>query len=465
MVCQAFHSHEISQEFHVLAAVVDRVPYAKAKFPEPYAFHEVQRRDGDEGISVCILDSKNAAPDLWNAQDQPRHTNTMSVQQRSTISFLLQISPKDTEVRVNEVPPQSVISRLVELPVANTLFRNGRTSTILAQRWVVTNISESKPELRLTEETSLPKQMLRLFDVVDRRSLKIGYRLSAPQAPITPPRIITAAMGNIIRTIQVSGSPENNVPASTELEKAVARASQTSEFPREIAGIWALVTPRENRISQPYVGSRGNLQEAIDSGSRLHKVLSGGGGWGSKQGLLALDPDSEYGKDREASQVMFGDGEDIEAEKIGALGEVVKPGDSVSFWAHLSHIVIEKGVPNKIPPRSAKVITPPSICFGTVPSTMDLIPGSHVTDTEGTATPLYTLIINHFGMLSEQGMSLRVSTIGPEDKSALGAEKVGVVVQTKVDTPYSMITIVRKGKKKLQYLPNVIPGASFEGKA
>jgi len=460
--CQAFHSHEVGQEFHVLAAVVDRMPHATLDELEVHNFHKSWKRDGDEGVSVCILDSEIAAPDLWTVRDQPRNQETMSVQQQSTISFLLQTSPENTEAQVNSIPSQSVVSRLVQLPVANTLFRNGRTSTMLAQRWVVTNTQSSKPGLRLTEENALLQQSLCLADVISDYTHRNGYLLSVPQTSITPPRIVTAAMGNIIRTIQMG---DNNMPASTELEKAVARVSQTAKLSGKIAGIWALVTPQENRVSQPHVRPKQTLQYAFDSGSRLHKVLSGGGGWGNKQGLLALDPDSEYSMDREASQEQFGDGEDIEAEKVGALGEVVKPGDSVSFWAHISPVSGENSEPKGNPSKSAKVVIPRSVQFGTIPSTMDLMPGSVATDVKDTTAPLYTLVINHFGMLSEHGMSMRISTIGPEDKSALGAEQVGVVVQTKVDTPYSRISMLGTGKHSSRYLANVIPGAYDKRKA
>lgn len=327
---------------------------------------------------------------------------------------------------------------------------------MLAQRWVVTNTQSSEPGLRLTEENALLQQSLCLTDVINDHTHKNGYLLSVPLKSITPPRIVTAAMGNIIRTIQMG---DNNKPASTELEKAVARVSQTAKLLGKIAGIWALVTPRENRVSQPHVRPKLTLQYALDSGSRLHKVLSGGGGWGNKQGLLALDPDSEYSIEREAPQEHFGDGEDIEAEKVWALGEVVKPGDSVSFWAHISPVAGENSQPKGKPSKNAELVMPRSVQFGTIPSTVDLMSGSDATDIEDTTAPLYTLVKHQFGMLSEHGMSMRISTIGPEDKSALGAEQVGVVTQTKIDTPNSRISMLGKHKPSSQYLANVVPEA------
>ena len=462
IIGRAFHSYEIGQEFHVLAAVVDRVTWPKLEKSVPFPCSKMPKRDGAEGFTVCILDSETAAPDLWTTRGLPIGKEPMSNSKQSTLSFILQPSQESVEARIKHVPPQPVATRLVQLPVANTVFRNGRPSTLLAQRWVITEIHGrlTQTKSRLTEEVSLPQQVLRMTDVVHDVSHQFGYSLSAPIEPITAPRIVGTAMGNIIRSIYIGDSPGDSVPASTELEKAVASVYQTSEPQREIVGIWALVTPREYRVGQPYVRTA-EIQRLIDSGSRLHKVLSGGGGWGNKQGLLALDPDSEYSKDKEATQKLFGHGDDIEAEKLEALGQVVKPGDVVSFWAHFAKRLEEKiapstkdtkGVEDIKVPSTFKITIPPSMVFGTIPSTMDPMPSSVATTAEGTASPLYTLIMNHFGMFSEQGMSLKVSTVGPEDQNALGVEKVGVVVQTKLDVPYSHVSIVGKGKTMVQSL-------------
>ena len=464
IVSQAFHGHGVGQQFHVMAAVVDRVTHSRSDRSEPYMFAKVRKKDGAEGISVCILDSETAAPDLWTSRNQPRAKETMSVQQRSTISFLLQPTPKSMEAQINQIPPQPITSRLVQLPVANTVFCNGKTSTILAQRWVVTSTQESGSPLRLTEEIALPQQSLQMDGVVDDQSLQTGYMFSVLLTPITPPRIVAGATGNIIRTVQMGTSPEDSVPASTELEMAVARESRTLKFRGEMVGVWALVTPRENRISRPYARPARIHQNAIDSGSRLHKVLSGGGGWGNKQGLLALDPDSEYSVDSEPSRELFGNGEDLEAEKLEALGQVVKPGDVVSFWAHFAEYVEEKSAPSGRQPGNSKVTALPSLVFGTVPSTMDVLPGSKAIDAEGAAGSFYALIMNHFGMFSEQGMSVKVSTVGPQDRSTLGAEQVGVVVQTKLDTPYSRISIMGKGHKKVQFVEDWKSRSLYKGK-
>ena len=430
-----------------MAAVVDRVTYPKPEDSDHSLFSKVSERDGAEGISVCILDSETAAPDLWTTRGLSMGKGTMSGSKQGTLSFLLRPSQESAGAQIKH---RSVATRVVQLPVANTIFHNGRASTLLAQRWVITEIPEpiNHPEIRLTEEASLPQQVLRMTGIVNDISHQSGYSLQAPVEPITAPRIVDAAMGNIIRSIQMSDRPEDSVPASTELEKAVASVYQTSKLSREIFGVWALVTPREYRDAQTHFRATG-IQGLIDSGSRLHKVLSGGGGWGNKQGLLALDPDSEYNKDKEAPRRLFGDGDDVEAEKLEALGQVVRPGDVVSFWVYFAEPIAEKTESNvddvEASPNSM-IVTPPSIVFGTMPSTMDLMPNLEATSGEATVSPSYTVIENHFGMLSEQGMSMKISATGSEGPSALSAEKGGVVVQTKLDVPYSRVSIAEKGE-------------------
>ena len=446
IVCKAFSTCDVGQEFHVIAAVVDRVPHTQSEPSEPYITTKVVKNDGLEGISVCILDSETAAPDLWTTQAQPNARKAMSVQQQSTLSFILQPTPQFVEALINQTPPQSVTSRSVQLPVANTLFRNGRTSTLLAQRWIVASNQEPRPELRLAEEIDLPQQSLHMSGIVGSKAYYHRYSLNPQLTLITPPRIIAAGMGNIIRTIQFGDNFEKTMPASTELESAVARIRQT----RKIDGIWAQVTPGENHVRHPRARLDYPLQKSIDYGSRLHKVLSGGGGWGNKQGLLALDPDSDYGKNSEASLIHSGDGEDFEAEKSDILGEVVKPGDVISFWAHIPRETKKINTSIIASPKSLTVIVPRSVIFGVIPSTMDLAPESEVTSAKGTTASQYTLIVNQFGMLSEHGMSMKVSTIGPESQSALGVEQVGLVVQTKLDVPYTRIKIADAEERKTE---------------
>jgi len=67
-------------------------------------------------------------------------------------------------------------------------------------------------------------------------------------------------------------------------------------------GVWAVVNPTPGKsavIRDWKIGnldsadSRVNLVQAIRNGGRTFRLLSGGGGWGNKAGLLSLDPDTE----------------------------------------------------------------------------------------------------------------------------------------------------------------------------
>ncbi|KAI4127377.1 MAG: hypothetical protein LQ347_004629, partial [Umbilicaria vellea] len=152
-------------------------------------------------------------------------------------------------------------------------------------------------------------------------------------------------MGNIIRRIQIGDTPEDIAPASKELEKSVSTYLQRVSPVKDRVAVWTLVTPREIWVDQPQ-STRGKvLFSQIEKGARLHKVLSGGGGWGgAKDGLLSLDPHSTYKQSEQASLLLIPDDGDLEAEKLAMLGDVVKPGDVVQFFIDLP---IDRLMPKK----------------------------------------------------------------------------------------------------------------------
>ncbi|RYP68905.1 hypothetical protein DL770_008363 [Monosporascus sp. CRB-9-2] len=88
-------------------------------------------------------------------------------------------------------------------------------------------------------------------------------------------------------------------------------------------GVWAWVIPphvvKAERLSDLRVfranSSHSEAELATESaevfskltssGCRLHKILSGGGGWGLKQGLLSLDPETSYTQPEQEDIEMF----------------------------------------------------------------------------------------------------------------------------------------------------------------
>ena len=230
--------------------------------------------------------------------------------------------------------------------------------------------------------------------------------------PITPARTITAAIGNIVRKIDGGDASAEAAPASEELERAISTAIQQGQIPAQQAGVWALIRPQKYAALDWAAKLQGNVYDTVQygvlSGGRLHKVLSGGGGWGEKHGLLALDPDSDYSHHHKISGPCFGDDEDVEAEKREALGEVAKPGDTITFYIYKSPSDADPVNPHTPVFWNKNQAPAATLIFGSLPSTMDAMPEGDSTEAKARAQTDITMDENHFGMLSEQGMSLEV---------------------------------------------------------
>ena len=411
------------QEFDLLAAVVDRIPQTNSTAPyrargshaadaDPSPKTRVE--DGSEGVSVAVLDSQAATPDLWSPRSTSSEREAMSIQQRCTLSFSLPSSPGVRTQLSDGSPSQPLVKRVLQLPVTNTLFQNGRTSTLFAQRWAVSFRKESTSEHVSSEKTWLPQQTVHtdaLFANEGMR-LQLDTLIHSHLVPITPARAITAAVGNIVRKISGGDASAEAAPASEELEKAISTAIQQGQIPSKQAGVWALIRPQRyavlDRAAQLQDSVHDMIGYAVLSGARLHKVLSGGGGWGEKHGLLALDPDSDYSQHHRAFEPSFGDDQDAEAQSHEAFGEVAKPGDIITFYVYSS--------PSGANPtnlhapvfwNSSQAATA-TMVFGSLPSTVDTMREAGTTEAEGQAQSELTVAENSFGMLSEQGMSLEV---------------------------------------------------------
>lgn len=416
------------QDFDLLAAVIDRIPQPRSN--RSYGLRDNHAADVDtadvdssqerrseyglEGISVAVLDSEAAAPDLWSPRKTSNERETMTIQQRCTLSFTFPPNPGVRSQISDKSTSQPLVQRTLQLPVANTLFQNGATFTLFAQRWNLQFGEGSTPEHVSSKKTWLSQQIVHMgavFADVGMR-LQLHHLVHSHLVPITPARTITAAVGNIVREVSGADTSAEAAPASEELERAISTAIQQGQIPAQQAGVWALIRPQRYAALDQAAQLQGNvrdiLQYAILSGGRLHKVLSGGGGWGKKYGLLALDPDSNYSNQYPAFEPSLGDDQDVEARKREALGEVAKPGDAITFYVHKSPSDADLANLHKPVFWNSNQPAAPTLIFGSLPSTMDAMPENDGTETKAHAQSELWLEENHFGMLSEQGMSLEV---------------------------------------------------------
>lgn len=428
-----------STPFDAVTAVVDRLPAPETSI------------SGLEGLAYMLL----------------RDTTPLSAASRKPFNPLAQ-KPGSVSFEIPSGEWGSW-SSIVQLPLAQTIFSTGKISTMVHSQY---HFDETAQQLSRSTEADLESQTLRLPSPIGRH----GIFTRVPLLPLTPFRTIRQSMGNIIRAVSHSAethpAADGAQPASQELEAAVTEYFKVCDMAPEPVQVWALVipgnkTPGSDSSSESAwtnIANRGGAQRMLHLnaeqiraywrptsadqssqqmvnttvrrilryGGRLCRVLSGGGGWGKKAGLLSLDPDVEYSsrdlRHDEGWEFDFeGDAPDAaERSKKQALGEIVKEGESVMFLLAL------KQNPGKVDGKddgngmayTARRANGTAV-FGAVPSTIDAAPA--LAD-NADAAPRVRHFPGAFGALSEGGMALTVTIPGEP------------VTKTKIDVPFASVT-------------------------
>lgn len=450
-----------------LIAVVDRLP-------DPNGL-----MNGQEGLAYMFCPSLSPMPALTASQVR----FNPSAQKPGSITF-------DAEVLQE---PTKRHGHAVQIPLAQTVFSTGQTSTCAYVHFSYDDVTKAmrKHEGWQLESQTLPLQMA-------KRST-INFEL--PLVPLTPMRTVRHSMGNIIRQLSAGsrvqtsdGRPpvEESQPASQELEAAVAAYFKALDIAPEPVSVWALIFPRSmfdkpshstpviepiitmtpDRISRtwqhPGDGATNHYRLLSNSvrallrrGARISKVISGGGGWGKKAGLLSLDPDAMFSsrdlRGDQGWQFDFSDDspDSAQDQQRQALGEIVKEGERVMFFISppgedILASDFRKDMAEDFRLRLDAGQT--STAFGTIPSTVDALPSGLLDGSS--AEPKIQHVPRFFGALSESGIAITLSLNG-ELKS-----------QTKFDVPYSLLHFLLRGQDKAEHLaesPQVkeeSPGAS-----
>ncbi|KAI5369778.1 hypothetical protein Slin14017_G006570 [Septoria linicola] len=344
-----------------------------------------------------------------------------------------------------------------QMPLAQTIFMTGVPSTLIHTQYQFDPLTG-----RLRKQSS---QFLESASVPLPESLaKGGVTLHAPMVPLTLPRRVESSMGNIVRKLSAPQSTAKShdawstktISASQELEAAVSKYFTLRSIAPEAVEVWALILP--DRISSPdlstfpLVGALNrlnpksleqiwlgeheaasieslqldNLLPALTKGARMCKVLSGGGGWGKKAGLLSLDPDSQYStrelRGNEGWEFTF-DGDTTEemmaAGRKQALGEVVEEGESIVFFLANRPDILEMMMPNE--DGSGSSTSQGQIVLGALPTSTNSTPTA---DTQSD-----THRSGYFGALCEGGMALTIAKHGTR------------VTSTKTDIPHARLSI------------------------
>jgi hypothetical protein len=123
----------------------------------------------------------------------------------------------------------------VTVPLANTLFKTGKHSTLLATRWRRSG-----------------KSFTRIQGPIEKRDIAVNIfgeaeekvpEIHVPAIPLTPPHRIESGMGNIIRRIDFG--PKGVGPASNELEDSVSAFLTAKNRTMETVSVWALIVPKD----------------------------------------------------------------------------------------------------------------------------------------------------------------------------------------------------------------------------
>ncbi|KAI1377571.1 hypothetical protein F4677DRAFT_414820 [Hypoxylon crocopeplum] len=393
-----------SRDVQVLCAVTDGLTPTRV-FDEPQT-----------GFSILYGSAEGILPGLWDANDFESNVN---LDRESSVSFLSNPLPRHTW-------PLDIT-----LPLANTVFQNGRRSTLFASRW------QSDHDGPMARTMIREKRTQTIWPGPNPAGHTSPY---LPLLPLTPPRKIVAGLGNIVRQVEIDGSP---TPASKELEGLIpkvfdSRSNRDESYSPGPIGVWCWVLPPhvvENqhlldlKVFQPEssqseaelsLETMGTFSELISHGCRLHKILSGGGGWGAKQGLLSLDPETNYSPPDQDNVEMF-----IKAfqerDNPNPSEGLVTPGSYLMFCIEPHWAEKEVGLSQRMTPTTALGVAPNN--------DEELRPASLSNKIE--------IVDDHFGVVSKAGLFLKATTLphmtGVGNTS--GSSKAPRTFTTKVDFP------------------------------
>jgi hypothetical protein len=389
------------------------------------ALHEPQAPHGSEGLAYLAADAA-----LLNLQPIVRTTAGHSFP--PCISFNLLDNSSHH------------VLKSVKLPTSNTIFQNGSETTFFQSKWL--NRSGLLTPIDWHDLSGVSVDCP--FQLTDQATTLLQARL----IPLTVPRKIEKSFGNVIRLLSDHTAEIHEFPASRDLERNIPAYISAKQLSPEAIGqlqVYAVVTSLEIQDEEcrhgngiflegpkashlpledllPKAWSLSNTkfryETLLSQGATFHRVLGGGGGWGSSAGLITVAPMDMFEPifaDSPSALDVYGN-EDAHIPFLGR--SVVSPGKYVQFFVvpnpgqdlH-AHYIDER------PPLPSE-ITFEACC---IPEQ------SPDTVLDGISGPTFSA--GHFGVVSTRAIGYELDC--PQESGPAVSRTIAV------DVPFSMVTI------------------------
>lgn len=293
----------------------------------------------------------------------------------------------------------------IGLRLANTIFVNGRETTIFGTRWLWDETSNGYTLNSSIDFTSC---------MITATPQAVNTALELPLHPVTERRRVMTSMGNILRQLAKSTdvTSTDTMPASSELERELPRYIAEHNIIDQRVSVWALVEKPDLEVTDPGSSTHDRLIQSLEQGGKLHRVMSGGGGWGKKQGLLSLDPEVGFSGTANQddlialSQVFDPDtiqldrlpsiDKGITVDDLSLLSQVAAAGDYIQFFVSVE----PTGAQGSVSRNNDLQEEPISYHFGMVADSMEL--ETHATDEDSSKV---NSLPRTFGALSEKAIA------------------------------------------------------------
>lgn len=422
-------------QINVLLAVVDRIPAPSNTSADGRTSMTVSSIHGlgSEGLAYRVSDGQQLLqPDDMTAT--PAHN---SIRDRNRP---FEGPPGAIQFRFLDQKQEGAPTSL-EVALANTIFSTATRRLLRRSTWALPLRQSHARDLE-SAVVNLPSDRFSKLTVTSSNSMSsadmedVALALNIPLLPLTPRRTISDCMGNVIRGIK-----DAKDGASKELEDAVTQYFEDNGENPMTAAVWAVIIPQEllddlaPSMKRMKLGGQESDKAIFEQppvlelwrGATLRKVISGGGGWGDKAGILSLDHDT--GVSPTSSRSNNNNMElDLDAPDFANLfsqkrlvDDIAKAGDSIQFFIAPENRHVP--VPSSMGDHAETPARLTSLDFGVIPIATEAVEIDVPTSINGEGEKMTAVYPGHFGALSEVGLGLR--------------RQISGLHKTKIDVPFS----------------------------